>query len=112
MRLIDADEFRERIDHYPAEIRDIAKKELRYVKTIEAEVVVRCKDCKYVIPYESGGFNCLTCPNVDRDVDENWFCADGEKTVFAQIITGLKEAIEYEKENGAIMDEVNDGFNR
>lgn len=41
--------------------------------------LVRCKDCKYVIPYESGGFNCLTCPNVDRDVDENWFCADGER---------------------------------
>lgn len=48
------------------------------IKALEVEPVVRCKDCKYVIPYESGGFNCLSCPNVDRDVDENWFCADGE----------------------------------
>lgn len=54
----------------------------RYISiqpTIDAVPVVRCKDCKYVIPYESGGFNCLSCPNVDRDVDENWFCAYGER---------------------------------
>ena len=111
MRLIDADKIM--ADIASAE-RSTSKDYIlltiaRYIRiqpTIDAEVVVRCKDCKYVIPYESGGFNCLTCPNVDRDVDENWFCADGEKTVFAQIITGLKEAIEYEKENGAIMEEV------
>lgn len=46
----------------------------------DTEPVVRCKDCKYVIPYESGGYNCLTCPNVGSDVDENWFCADGERS--------------------------------
>lgn len=39
MRLIDANEFKKRIDHYPAEIRDIAKKELRYVPTIDAEPI-------------------------------------------------------------------------
>lgn len=40
--------------------------------------VVRCKDCVHAISYESGGYNCLTCPNVDMDVDADWFCADGE----------------------------------
>ena len=37
MRLIDADEYRKRIDHYPPKIRDVAKKELRYVKTVQQE---------------------------------------------------------------------------
>ena len=65
--------------------RDIAIEQLNEIgkdlgsKMDDVITVVRCKDCKYVIPYESGGFNCLTCPNVDRDVDENWFCADGER---------------------------------
>ena len=35
-RLIDADEFIKRIDHYPPDIRDTAKKELRYCKTVDA----------------------------------------------------------------------------
>lgn len=47
MRLIDANEFKKRIDRYPAEIRDIAKKEIRYVPTIDAVEVIRCKDCRY-----------------------------------------------------------------
>lgn len=38
-RYIDANEFRKRIDHYPPDIRDTAKKELRYVPT--ADVVGR-----------------------------------------------------------------------
>lgn len=38
MRLIDADEYKERISHYPT-IKAIAFKELRYVKTIDAEPI-------------------------------------------------------------------------
>ena len=76
MRLIDADAlpYDEFLNH-----RIVMWEDIERSKTIDAVPVVRCKDCKYVIPYESGGFNCLTCPNVDRDVDENWFCAYGEK---------------------------------
>lgn len=38
-RYVDADIFRERINHYPPEIRNVAKKELRYTPT--ADVVER-----------------------------------------------------------------------
>lgn len=90
MRMIDADALIEDIKHglwdwetvNGIESRTVLEQTIQDIKnepTIDAEPVVRCKDCKYVIPYESGGFNCLTCPNVDRDVDENWFCAYGER---------------------------------
>lgn len=46
-RLINTKEFIKRIDRYPPDIRDTAKKELRYCKTVDAIPVVRCKDCKY-----------------------------------------------------------------
>ena len=72
MRLIDANEFRERIDHYPPDIRDIAKKELRYVKTIDAEVVVRCKDCEYY----NGEYQ--YCVN-DIYAKPNGYCSYGEE---------------------------------
>ena len=85
MRLIDADKLRLSYWVSPTSTVSTAgqyyfysQEEVDNAPTIDAKPVVRCKDCKYVIPYESGGFNCLTCPNVDRDVDENWFCADGE----------------------------------
>ena len=86
MRLIDADKLRLSYWVSPTSTVSTAgqyyfysQAEINNAPTIDAEPVVRCKDCKYVIPYESGGFNCLTCPNVDRDVDENWFCAYGER---------------------------------
>ena len=78
MRLIDADEFRKRIDHYPPDIRDIAKKELRYVKTIDAEPVIRCKDC--VHSYEDLHSRvCSYGAYVDCDVSDDFFCAYGER---------------------------------
>ena len=39
-RLINTEEFIKRIDHYPPDIRDTAKKELRYCKTVDAVPVV------------------------------------------------------------------------
>lgn len=85
MRLIDANKLRLSYWVSPTSTVSTAgqyyfysQDEVDNAPTIDAEPVVRCKDCKYVIPYESGGFNCLSCPNVDRDVDENWFCAYGE----------------------------------
>lgn len=38
-RLIDANEYKARIDRYPPSIRDIAKKELGYCKTVDASPV-------------------------------------------------------------------------
>lgn len=46
-RFINADDFRKRIDHYPPNIMDTAKKELRYVPTADVVEVVRCKNCKH-----------------------------------------------------------------
>lgn len=78
MRLIDVNEFKKRIDRYPAEIRDIAKKELRYVPTIDAVEVIRCKDCRYFNKY---GFKLeyTECLHFDCDVSEDGYCAWGAK---------------------------------
>ena len=79
-RLIDADEAIKRIDHYPPDIRDTAKKELRYCKTVDAVPVVRCKYCKErMFTRLSDGKLVHYCELNDRLVDKDWFCADGKK---------------------------------
>lgn len=72
-RLIDADEYRKRIDHYPLDIRSIAKKELRYCKTVDAVQVVRCKECVRGITYSDEKY----CNGEFHSMD--FFCADGER---------------------------------
>ena len=37
------------------------------------EEIVRCKDCKH--NSKNGG----TCEHICIDVDDDWYCADGEK---------------------------------
>jgi len=87
-RLIYADEFRKRIDHYPPDIRDIAKKELRYTPTIDAVEVVRCRECKH---YQFANERAFGMP-VKRceitgfeDVDDEDFCSRGEEETDAGI---------------------------
>lgn len=81
-RLINTEEFIKRIDHYPPDIRNTAKKELRYCKTVDAASVVRCKDCKH---RRADGFCKKYQRNIDGSAtmwfapDDDWFCADGEK---------------------------------
>lgn len=89
-RLINTEEFIKRIDHYPPDIRDIAKKELRYCKTVDAVPVVRCKDCKY---YELdsmanvNGIPLIVAHNICTfwgrgcKTDENGFCFMGGEKV-------------------------------
>lgn len=78
MRLINADAYRKRIDRYPPEIRDVAKKELRYTPTIAAVEVVRCKCCKHseeaLLPHLD-----LWCNLNGIYCTYDWFCADGKK---------------------------------
>ena len=78
MRLIDADEFRERIDHYPQDIRDIAKKELRYCKTIEAEPVKHgkwiYKEYKMANGESIGYFVCSECGHATWNEKDNHYC--------------------------------------
>ena len=54
-----------------------AIKDFQHLPSAQPEII-RCKDCKHTIRYTSGGHECLTCVVNDRDVDEMWFCADGE----------------------------------
>lgn len=83
MRLIDADEYRKRIDHYPPDIRDIAKKELRYVKTIDAEPVKHGRWIKQKYEDTDGstiyGWECSVCGEgvvwrTDDDLNIEKFC--------------------------------------
>ena len=71
MRLIDADEFRKRIDHYPREIRDVAKKELRYCKTAE-------KKGKWIVHKSPDEYHCsmVKCPFCGEELiaEPNEYC--------------------------------------
>ena len=47
--------------------------------TIDAVVVVRCKDCKW---WDTDGYRngYGECPNVFCETTADWFCADGERS--------------------------------
>lgn len=83
MRLIDADEtYKVLIDvyHIRTPLQQLALKEaLARVPTIDAEPVVRCKDCRW---------GREVCGNIECSVDRNlppeyhgyeWFCPNGER---------------------------------
>lgn len=79
MRLIDGDALWEKLDDEPwfdnADRDEVALPIVNAAPTVDAEVVVRCKDCKF----NSGAKKCLN-PNsfiaVPADDD---FCSYGEK---------------------------------
>lgn len=54
---------------------------VEYAQTIDAVPVVRCKDCKHCeyasnrIPTEQA----WVCYKLGIDVEQDWFCADGER---------------------------------
>ena len=80
-RLIAVDVYKKRIDRYPPEIRNIAKKELRYTPTVDAVEVVRCKDCEYW-KEGSGIFDFSPyCELTATKCDGEHFCSWGEKSV-------------------------------
>nr|DAM99255.1 MAG TPA: hypothetical protein [Caudoviricetes sp.] len=80
MRLIDADALWERLDNEPwfdnADRDEIALPFVSAAPTIDAEIVVRCKDCKY--HYDCGVHFCdrlgMDCPD-----DSDFFCSYGER---------------------------------
>ena len=49
--------------------------------TADVAEVVRCKDCKHSFGYTTGYglYGGLTCEALDRDVDDDFFCAYGER---------------------------------
>ena len=83
MRLIDADELKKTIKNMPNDyygdlcIGD-AIKEIDNAPTIDAVLVVRCKDCKqYNTTGCSKGFG--WCESIDRGVSDDFYCSCGEK---------------------------------
>lgn len=58
----------------PDNYRDIAVETLKLLPSVE---VVRCRECRYREKEQPG---MIYCPNtVGGWVDEDWFCAGGEK---------------------------------
>lgn len=74
MRLIDGDALENQFGVSDEDL--LALDEIRHAPTIDAEVVVRCKDCKY--HYDGCVHFCnwfgLDCPN-----DLDFYCAYGER---------------------------------
>lgn len=71
MRLIDAELLEEQFGISDADI--LAKEEIRFAPTVDAEVVVRCKDC-----YQSVVIgDVLHCTYWRKDTDENGYCHEG-----------------------------------
>lgn len=82
MRLIDADVLWEWLDNEPwydnADRDEIALPIVNAIPTVDAEVVVRCKDCEY--SYDELSYLCCShgvC--VDCEVAPNFYCAEGKK---------------------------------
>ena len=74
-RLIYAKALTKRTDRYPSYISDTVRKELRYVPTVDAVEVLRCKDCKFYnanCPYP-------VCDYHEINVKETDFCSWGER---------------------------------
>lgn len=70
MRLIDADALENKFGISDEDI--LALDEIRHAPTVDAEVVVRCKDCKH----EFGG-SCILCGFQKRKPED--FCSYGER---------------------------------
>lgn len=71
MRLIDGDTLENQFGVSDADL--LALDEIRRAPTVDAEVVVRCKDC-----YQSVVIgNVLHCTYWSKDTDENGYCHEG-----------------------------------
>lgn len=79
-RLIRAVALTKRTDRYPPYISDTVRKELRYVPTVDAVEVVRCKDCKKYIPCQKLPIGTSKwCDLFDRATCEMNYCGWAER---------------------------------
>lgn len=83
MRLIDADvayKVLAEYYHHRTETQYEALKEaLSKVPTVNAEPVVRCKDCKHFIKYENWEYGHCELITPTIAMDKEWFCPNGER---------------------------------
>ena len=82
MRLIDAELLEEQFGISDADI--LAKEEIRYAPTVDAEIVTRCKDCKHLCVWNRKDIYAF-CPKTnivflpfERDT-RTFFCSYGER---------------------------------
>ena len=82
MRLIDANVLWERLDNEPwfdnADRDMIALPIVDAIPTVDAKIVVHCKDCKY--SYDEISYLCCShgvC--IDCEVPPNFYCAEGKR---------------------------------
>ena len=90
MRLCDLDEIKVCVDRqyenchgYSGSKKAIYREAILAVKSIlhsakpiDAVPVVRCRECKY---HEEEGIEMVYCPNMIGWVENEWFCANGER---------------------------------
>ena len=81
-RYIDADALKKRVSELiiPDWTRTLIRSWLDSAPTVDAVQVVRCRDCKYC--YAEGFVNARNVCEKHYDfgnVDDDWFCADGER---------------------------------
>ena len=79
MRLIDEKALIEeaKTGSWDTDIKEL-KMILKYVPTIDAVSVVRCKDCKHYNTIGcSKGFD--WCKSMDRGVSDDFYCANGKR---------------------------------
>lgn len=85
MRLIDADALKEKLtmvtkSYKPNAIMEraaILLEDVETAPTIEAELVIRCKDCNYCGEIDENGWHC--CENLGVGMPKNGFCSDAER---------------------------------
>lgn len=77
-RLIRAVDLMKRTDRYPPYISDTVRKELRYVPTVDAVEVIRCKDCVFFHRY---GFKLeyTECRRFDCHAPKDGYCCWAER---------------------------------
>lgn len=80
--LISTEALLKRTDWYSPDVRDAVRNALRYVPTVDAVEVVRCKDCRY---YLNSNEKCglvdtrLRFYETDKVWAEDSFCSYGER---------------------------------
>ena len=90
MRLIDADALKEKICNNVYPITDFfnsqdygmfwtggIEKAIDEAPTIDAEPVIRCKDCNFCGEIDENGWHC--CENLGVGMPKNGFCSDAER---------------------------------
>jgi hypothetical protein len=74
MRLIDADAL-----HMKNGYSFQAQLEIDNAPTVDAKIVVRCKDCKHLVAVNVNGKGVPTCRVSGMEVAPDEFCSRGEK---------------------------------